>query len=70
MKVWAEHQTSAGEKAIKCPYCREDFGPLEYLREEYKNTVVPGLRRPRVVEHNGTLCRGCNQSPIQGKCYR
>ena len=70
MKIWAEHQTSSGEKVIKCPFCREDFGPAEYLREEYRNTVVPGLYRQRATEHNGTLCRVCSQSPIQGKCYR
>ena len=70
MKIWAEHQTSSGEKIIKCPFCREDFGPAEYLREEYRNTVVPVLYRQRATEHNGTLCRVCSQSPIQGKCYR
>ena len=26
MKIWAEHQKSNGEKMIKCPLCREDFG--------------------------------------------
>lgn len=71
MKMWAEHQTTPGDKTIKCPYCREDFGPAEYLHEEYKNSVLPTLlNRRAVAEHRGTLCRVCNVSPIMGKCYR
>ncbi len=29
MKIWAEHQRTNGEKTIRCPLCREDFGPLQ-----------------------------------------
>ncbi len=29
MKIWAEHQRSNGERSIKCPLCREDFGHIE-----------------------------------------
>lgn len=71
MKMWAEHQTSPGDKTIKCPYCREDFGPAEYLLQEYRNTQSTGVPNQRTVtEHRGTLCRVCSQSPIKGKCYR
>lgn len=35
MKVWAEHQKSQGETIVKCPFCREDFGPFEMLKVGY-----------------------------------
>ena len=33
MKVWAEHQKSQGAQLIKCPMCREDFGPFSLLQQ-------------------------------------
>ena len=29
MKIWAEHQKSKGEKIIRCPLCRENFGSIK-----------------------------------------
>ena len=29
MKIWAEHQKSTGEKIIRCPLCRENFGSFQ-----------------------------------------
>ena len=29
MKMWAEHQSSSGASFVRCPLCREDFGPIE-----------------------------------------
>ena len=33
MKIWAEHQKATGETVIKCPLCREDFGPFEVQQQ-------------------------------------
>lgn len=29
MRIWAEHQKSTGEKIIRCPLCRENFGSFQ-----------------------------------------
>ena len=63
---------TAGGENIKCPFCREEFGAMDQLRQEHKNAGA-GLRpsqRNTVISHPGTSCRGCTQSPITGKCYR
>jgi len=70
MKIWADHQVTMGEKVVKCPFCREDFGSIDYLKEQYRNTVVPHMAQSRTIQHPNTVCRVCNQSPIEGKCYR
>lgn len=69
MKIWAEHQKAQGETTVKCPFCREDFGPFEMLKYEKRNAEgeSPGGRMDR---HLGTTCRSCRMSPIEGKCYR
>ena len=69
MKVWADHQKSGGEASIKCPLCREDFGPIEMLNRELKNS---GATASLVQQnrHMGVACRRCHVSPIIGKCYR
>ena len=69
MKVYAEHQKSTGDTTIKCPFCREDFGPIELLKQESRNAmgVQPGGRMDR---HLGSSCQSCHVSPIEGKCYR
>lgn len=66
MKIWAEHQKSTGESIIRCPLCRENFGPI---------TEMP-LKSPRRVRaekaflHLGMACMHCHVCPIAGKCYR
>ncbi|CAL1533867.1 unnamed protein product [Lymnaea stagnalis] len=73
MQVWAEHQQkSSADGTIKCPMCREDFGPIDLLKTEMKNAgcnknPAPGIRMDR---HIGMACAHCNVSPIEGKCYR
>ncbi|XP_059145371.1 uncharacterized protein LOC131932456 isoform X2 [Physella acuta] len=73
MQVWAEHQLkSSSDGTIKCPMCREDFGPIDLLKTEMKNagctkTSAPGIRMDR---HVGMTCAHCNIAPIEGKCYR
>ena len=73
MKVWAEHQQkSSQEGTIKCPMCREDFGPIDLLKTEMKNAGCPpqaahGIRQDR---HIGMACGHCSKAPIEGKCYR
>ncbi|XP_061186104.1 E3 ubiquitin-protein ligase ZSWIM2-like isoform X2 [Saccostrea echinata] len=69
MKIWADHQKSSGEKTIKCPFCREDFGPFELLKQESRNAMgVP--TGGRMDRHLYTRCQSCHTSPIEGKCYR
>ncbi|XP_064614555.1 E3 ubiquitin-protein ligase ZSWIM2-like [Liolophura sinensis] len=73
MKVWAEHQKSQGETTIKCPLCREDFGPFELLRQEGRNADQTGRgtgSHTHLDRHLGTTCRACHMNPIIGKCYR
>lgn len=69
MKIWADHQKTSGEKTIKCPFCREDFGPIELLKAESRNAMgVPA--GGRMDRHLNTRCQSCQVSPIEGKCYR
>lgn len=73
MQVWAEHQKKTSpESVIKCPMCREDFGPIDLLKAESRNAGVkatppPGIRMDR---HIGVMCSNCSKAPIEGKCYR
>ncbi|KAK3108108.1 hypothetical protein FSP39_001414 [Pinctada imbricata] len=69
MKIWADHQKTSGDTTIKCPFCREDFGPVEMLKQESRNAngPTPGGRMDR---HIGMTCQSCRTSPIEGKCYR
>ncbi|XP_033762710.1 uncharacterized protein LOC117344164 isoform X2 [Pecten maximus] len=69
MKVWADHQKSSGDTVIKCPFCREDFGPLELLKQESRN-AIGAPQGGRMDRHLGTDCQSCHISPIEGKCYR
>ncbi|KAJ8024520.1 E3 ubiquitin-protein ligase Zswim2 [Holothuria leucospilota] len=70
MKVWADHQQSTGETTIKCPLCREDFGQIEFLQKEYRNSSLTKTQAERGSIHRGIVCSQCNQSPIAGRCYR
>ncbi|XP_069110456.1 uncharacterized protein [Argopecten irradians] len=69
MKVWADHQKSSGDTVIKCPFCREDFGPIELLKQESRN-AIGATQGGRMDRHLGTDCQSCHISPIEGKCYR
>lgn len=69
MKVWAEHQMSTGDKNIKCPFCREDFGPLSVLKQEMRNCSRE-TNSVRLNEHLGVICKKCEICPIVGKCYK
>ncbi|XP_060062476.1 uncharacterized protein LOC132543037 [Ylistrum balloti] len=69
MKVWADHQKSSGDTVIKCPFCREDFGPFELLKQESRN-AIGAPQGGRMDRHLGTDCQSCHISPIEGKCYR
>ncbi|XP_060607453.1 uncharacterized protein LOC132759651 isoform X2 [Ruditapes philippinarum] len=70
MKVWAEHQKSQGETTVKCPFCREDFGPFELLKYENRNAEGASNQGGRMDRHLGATCQSCRVSPIEGKCYR
>ncbi|XP_065826851.1 E3 ubiquitin-protein ligase ZSWIM2-like isoform X2 [Oscarella lobularis] len=72
MKVWADHQKSTGELIIRCPLCREDFGPLEILRNEFHRSTTSrkSLATERNDVHLHISCHSCHVSPIIGKCYR
>eukprot|EP00058_Branchiostoma_floridae_P001819 XP_002587307.1 hypothetical protein BRAFLDRAFT_129526 [Branchiostoma floridae] len=65
MKVWAEHQQTTGQTEIKCPFCRQDFGPIQEIKEEFKNAAgrqpVIGLNK-----HLGVECKNCSMRPIEG----
>ncbi|XP_046349991.2 E3 ubiquitin-protein ligase ZSWIM2-like [Haliotis rufescens] len=70
MKIWAEHQQGVGDKNIKCPMCREDFGPFNLLKLEMRNASDKQAAAGRMDRHIGTCCRSCHIAPIEGKCYR
>ncbi|XP_062505171.1 E3 ubiquitin-protein ligase ZSWIM2-like [Corticium candelabrum] len=70
MKMWAEHQASTGATSIKCPLCREDFGPIETLRAEARRFSQLRVPEERRDVHINVACEHCNVSPIVGKCYR
>lgn len=70
MKVWAEHQRSTGEKIIKCPLCRVDFGTFQDLVDECNKSSKKKTRAERQDLHLGAMCHKCRICPIAGKCYR
>ncbi|KAK7110909.1 E3 ubiquitin-protein ligase Zswim2-like [Littorina saxatilis] len=78
MKVWAEHQLSTSQDhTIKCPMCREDFGPLTLLKQEQRNADYKSnanqstqSSQNRMDRHVGLGCSNCRMAPIEGKCYR
>ncbi|XP_071959967.1 uncharacterized protein [Antedon mediterranea] len=70
MKVWAEHQRSTGEEVIKCPLCREHFGPIDAIQTEYRNSSIRKTRAERLDLHLGSTCKKCGVAPIAGKCYK
>ncbi|XP_074659331.1 E3 ubiquitin-protein ligase Zswim2-like [Tubulanus polymorphus] len=70
MKVWADHQRSTGETIVKCPFCREDFGPFDMLKKELANSSSNVTRTERLNVHLGIVCKKCHVCPILGKCYK
>ena len=71
MKIWADHQRSNGEESVKCPLCREEFGPYKDLQ---KGMVSTSTRRCLAVEsqniHADTQCVNCGRDPITGRCFK
>ena len=70
MQEWAMHAQSSGETVIRCPLCREDFGPPSLLREQARHATRRTTHAERNALHLGTTCNGCRRSPIQGTCYQ
>ena len=67
MKIWAEHQKSTtGESIVRCPLCRENFGPITEMPSKSPRRV----RAERSFLHLGVACMHCHVCPIAGKCYR
>ncbi|ELU10326.1 hypothetical protein CAPTEDRAFT_43242, partial [Capitella teleta] len=71
MGVWANHQRSSNptDATIKCPMCREDFGPYSLLQKELSTSHRETLA-DRKKEHLGIKCSGCQVCPVVGKCYK
>ncbi|KAL1022027.1 hypothetical protein UPYG_G00021300 [Umbra pygmaea] len=73
MKVWADHQARPEQEAmVKCPLCREDFGPVKLLREQVRNAakLFTAAERERPDRHLGVTCNNCRLRPITGKCFK
>lgn len=70
IKVYAEHQRSTGEKIVKCPLCRVDFGTFQELVDEFNKSSKKKTRAERQDLHLGAMCHKCRVCPIAGKCYR
>ncbi|XP_067117074.1 E3 ubiquitin-protein ligase ZSWIM2 [Osmerus mordax] len=73
MKVWADHQPPLDVEAmVKCPLCREDFGPLKLLQEQVKNSAKlhTAAEREKPDKHLGVLCNNCRVCPITRKCFK
>ena len=66
MKIWAEHQKSTGESVVRCPLCRENFGPITEMPSKSPRRV----RAEKAFLHLGMACTHCHVCPIAGKCYR
>ena len=63
MKIWADHQKSTGEVTVRCPLCREDFGPLKEMPLESSRR----LRAVKASVHLGVACTHCHVCPILWK---
>lgn len=67
MRVWSDHQKSMGERIVRCPLCREDFGPILHL--VLARTTPPGGKE-KPHQHLGTSCSHCHVCPVVGPCYK
>ncbi|XFF97963.1 PREDICTED: E3 ubiquitin-protein ligase ZSWIM2 [Capra hircus] len=73
MKILANYQDVAlNSSMLKCPLCRKDFGPLNLILEEFKNSnkLVTASEKERLDKHLGIPCNNCQQFPLEGKCYK
>lgn len=73
MKIWADYQDKPeNDSVVKCPLCREKFGPLKIILEEFKNSnqLVTAAEKTRLDRHLGIPCNNCKVFPIVGKCYK
>ena len=70
MKEWAIHAKASGDAIVRCPLCRNDFGPIEELIEQARLHTRRTTHAERNTLHLGTTCRGCHKSPVQGACYQ
>ena len=73
MKILANYQdVTLNSFMLKCPLCRKDFGPLNLILEEFKNSnkLVVAAEKERLDKHLGIPCNNCQQFPLEGKCYK
>ncbi|XP_063068558.1 E3 ubiquitin-protein ligase ZSWIM2 [Engraulis encrasicolus] len=73
MKIWADHQPrSENDTKVKCPLCREDFGPAALLLEQARNAcrLQTSSEKEPLNKHLGIICNNCRILPITGKCYK
>ncbi|XP_005889608.2 E3 ubiquitin-protein ligase ZSWIM2 [Bos mutus] len=73
MKILANYQdVPLNSSMLKCPLCRKDFGPLNLILEEFKNSnkLVTAAEKERLDKHLGIPCNNCQQFPLEGKCYK
>ncbi|KAF4026311.1 hypothetical protein G4228_018522 [Cervus hanglu yarkandensis] len=73
MKILANYQdVTLNSSMLKCPLCRKDFGPLNLILEEFKNSnkLVTAAEKERLDKHLGIPCNNCQQFPLEGKCYK
>ena len=73
MKILANYQdVTLNSFMLKCPLCRKDFGPLNLILEEFKNSnkLVTAAEKERLDKHLGIPCNNCQQFPLEGKCYK
>jgi hypothetical protein len=55
---------------IRCPLCRQDFGPIDELKQIARENTRRTTHAERNLLHLGTTCNGCHSSPIQGTCFK
>jgi len=73
MRIWSDHQKSMGEQSVKCPMCRQEFGPIVSLTPSNNGgteKAPPPGGREKPHHHLGTACSHCHICPVIGKCYK
>ena len=74
MKVLMEHQVgSLGLSTVKCPLCRNDFGTIDEMQNEFLEATKADMKRIKDIQrkprHIGHVCNQCKMDPIQGICH-